>query len=311
MFIFKGVSMGRSGALVLAAGLLALLWTSSPVLADSGTRTFTAISPWRMNEEQASCVLERDFGTTEASSTLRIEKFAPGYDFLLTVIGPAVSGLTERHSLELRFDEAGTRGGIGQFFIGTLKRRSADTEPMLVAKATPFILRDRPAPIMLGPRTMEADGNIVELSWAGQSVVLQTGSLQRALAAMDSCIHKLVDHWGLDSRVQLTLAKHPSPQRWSIRYPNSKIGSNERGLVGLVMGISDTGKPTSCLIAVSYADKVFNQQVCDSVRKWTFDPALTPAGQAVESYYSTTIFFGDGGQGARAKHDDLFGDPSP
>lgn len=293
-----GASMGKLDTVTYAALMLCV---SSPIMAESTPQIYAPISPWRMNEEETSCVLERDFGAPATISTLRIEQYAPGSDFLLRITGPAAAGLTERYSPELAFNTVATPGIIRGFFSGTFQDKSGKSQPMFVATASPYQHKKIPAPLArdaLGLSNIALSGDLVKLSWAHQAVVLQAGPLKRALAAMDSCVTKLVDHWGLDSKAQESRQRPVLPKRLQMSYPFSKISSGERGLVGVVLAIDGMGKPTSCLISISYADKLFNQQVCKGLAASKFDPALDATGKPFSSFYSTWVYFGEAGDGS-------------
>jgi outer membrane biosynthesis protein TonB len=128
--------------------------------------------------------------------------------------------------------------------------------------------------------------------------MLETGSMRRPLAALDTCIDNLLISWGVDVEKHKTLSKQvkplQSPDKWIVSsdYPENMLSAGQPALVNFRLSIGPDGLPTACHIQAATRPKEFDNAVCKSVmRRARFSPALDATGQPLVSYYQSNVYF--------------------
>jgi TonB family protein len=131
-----------------------------------------------------------------------------------------------------------------------------------------------------------------------KDLVLETGPMNKPLAALRKYSWDTVKLWGLDVEQQKSLIRKPRPKsepwRWfdSSDYPEKMIRGGYQAIVNFRMMVDASGKPTSCHIQQSTRPKEFDDIVCRAaMRRASFEPALDSEGKPVPSYWRQTVRF--------------------
>ena len=131
-----------------------------------------------------------------------------------------------------------------------------------------------------------------------KAVALHVGSLKAPLDALEKCARDSLKDWGIDSRVEATVATmaHPTQSQTAIisskDYPARAISQNMESNLELWLNIDATGRISSCRTISSFASPDINDMMCKLVQKrQSFVPVKNIAGVAVPSYYIETFRF--------------------
>jgi TonB family protein len=299
--------MRRLLALALTA---AVAWPLAAAYAREPLRLQPS-TPWVLDYAEENCRLARNFGEGDQRVTLVMDQFEPGDEFRMTLIGRPVWINQSSRPVEakLRFGptEAESR-------ITALTGTAESKEPALIVQGALRLApltdseeeareqaRRRNAPFEPAPigAAREAAVNWLELiDGPRRDVVLETGPMDKPMAALRNCSWDTIKFWGLDVEQQKKLSRKPRPQRgpetWlsADDYPRSMVRGGYQGIVHFRLLIGADGMPTSCAIQRSTRPKEFDDAVCAAVMKRArFEPALDAGGKPVPSYWISSVYF--------------------
>ena len=127
-------------------------------------------------------------------------------------------------------------------------------------------------------------------------VILETGSLGRAVKMFDECGRDSLRDWGLDPDVQDKIVRPvwvPNLLKWftSDIYPVVMALDRKESAVSARLIVDAGGKVTSCTSLSHFDTPAFNKTVCDVFKRVKFEPAELADGTKVPSYYSAHIMF--------------------
>ena len=265
-----------------------------PVSAE--TQTLAPASTWNLDYGDYRCALKRTFGEGEQATVLHLEQTGLGNFYNVLVAGP-MNRRARGEEITIRF------GPEAAMERGFLKGKYKETK-------TPFIVMHgvhlAPAPdgdeyeFVAGDIGAERQRAIttVELDYGrGNSLILQTGPLDQAVAAMEKCTQNLVATLGLDEASQEQLASKPEPldlstvaRKLQQAYPLKMLRDEEDGLVKYRVLVNAEGKPEGCQIAQSSRPASFDDFVCFFIiRELEFEPARNSAGEPVAGIYTGSV----------------------
>jgi TonB family protein len=272
------------------------------------TRRLPSSSKWVVNYADDSCRLLRTFGEGDREVIVIFDQFEPGDWFKLTFLGKSVK---PRNSLrpigavlrfgpnELKSEVTGmpaTTGTLPTFIVDTSQRMvpMTEAEQNAAKSANRQNLPFDPAPVAAD---REKAVTWLELNKVLQfDLMLETGRMDRPLAALRDCSWNTVKSWGLDVDQQKGLTRRPFPTRnpatWfrSSDYPENMLRGGYEGIVNFRVMVDEHGKATSCHIQASTRPKEFDDLVCRSVMKRAeFKPALDAKGKPIPSYWRQTV----------------------
>jgi len=287
-------------ALVLAAACAA---PQHALAKDEAPLELEPSSRWIMDYAEDSCALRRTFGEPENQVWLELRQFAPGFG-LQTTVASASLDTVKRDWPRVRFEPADedytARGAIyGQFgedldgviFTGTLRYTDADF----------------PEHMEEAPRWDESERDLREASITAfriarafeRDLVLATGSLDKPMQAMRTCLDELLTHWGIDVEAHHTLSREVIPRRraWLIkrvqeRYPDDMLSEGRSGIVRVRLMVDEEGQPSECVLQAPTQDESFRRHTCDTLMRYArFDPALTAEGHPIASYWAVGVTY--------------------
>lgn len=270
--------------------------------------TLKPSSKWFVNYGDDSCRLAREFGSDSAKQTLILERFGPGDTFNLALMGTAARANTDNSPARIRFGPVEAVQKIGYFMGDFGKGR-----PALLFRGSVRIAGANAAEIKqmrsLGPFEVknfaaisterEAAVTFLQISrTSGRSLILETGSLGKAFAALRKCTDDLMTTWGVNPEKYAKQSRAAMPDGsvgpWITDgdYPQQAIAARQRGIVNFRLSVDETGKPTACHIQQSTSAKDFDAAVCASLmRRAKVRPALDENGKPIASFYRSNVVF--------------------
>ena len=293
---------------ILLFALLSVMGVGDVACAAQDPLVLKPLTQWVVNYSDDSCRLLRQFGSEGDTVTLIMDRFVPGDGLNLTLVGSPFNydGLTREISVQFGSGEqvqnrsfySGNFGKAvpaiilpGSLTIGKL----TDVEVKLIEKNTAL---GKPQPTIFGPEREAAVTYILIGTPLRQPVRLETGPMQKPLAALNTCIDDLVTSWGIDVQKHKALSKTVTPigsqGNWITTedYPKAALSSGGQAFVYARLSIDETGKPTACHIQQSTQGKGFGDAVCAGLmRRAKFKPALDAESKPIASYFRKTVFF--------------------
>lgn len=281
----------RSVCLAIAG--LSLGFASSPVRAD--TISLQPSSQWTLDAADESCALQRNFGPPGQTIFFEMRQFSPGQNSFQFTLGssdiefrhvsnsrdktitfiPDEVGQPLNHVLELDFS-SGDKGVL--FDI-----------PLLPANAAADISGEEAASWQMSISAIE----LTEV-FRGK-LVLETGSMATALAAMSVCTDDLLTYWGVDAQAHRTLSRSAVPMdieafnKTLVENHPTRHDQRSRNLK-LRLDVSAQGRVTDCHLQTAVGTEGFDQDSCETlINETQFVPALDASGNAIASYFNTSL----------------------
>lgn len=262
----------------------------------------TPSSSWHVDWGQGSCLLARQFGPADKPLLLSMRTYAPGYDFEMTLAGDQVATIANLDRWRIAY-------GSGEP-IAQRGHQNALTENFgraVVFSSTLSLVDDGRNNTMeddtVDPRPYPDEGfekqlDRIAFSSTSKTVILQTGSMAKAMSALRQCTDNLLKAWGLDPAIQSSLAvpTRVADKGWIHQiqgsFPSVLMIQGKEARVHMRVLVDRAGKPTGCDTVQTFSNTDFKDRACNIVlRSARFKPALDKAGNAVDSFYTTTILY--------------------
>ena len=131
----------------------------------------------------------------------------------------------------------------------------------------------------------------------GRPLSLQIGSMAGPIAKLTACSLELPGKWGLNPAVQQTLGRPAVPVDQASwlgpgTFPWAYLRNSLSLMVHLRMMVDERGMPTACVVQAPRTQSGVEALVCREIMKTArFEAALDSSGNAIPSYYATTVFF--------------------
>lgn len=265
-------------------------------------------SPWNVHFDDDSCRLARFFGEGNQKTLFYIERYAPGDSFSLVVAGKPLSKGTGRGKTMLQFgsdfaesERNFTLGNVGDF-KPALIFGSMTFDPAVSAQDDFMAAETQKEPDVFGQSiSPDREAGITWIKFqnpGGKPVYLDTGSLADPLKVMRNCTDDMLKNWGIDLAAHAEIAKLPVPKsdpgRWLLPrdYPTQLLKNGYQSLVQVRLSVNPLGEPSACHIQKSTRPEEFDKAVCDGLmRRASFDPAVTKSGEAIVSFWRTSVRF--------------------
>lgn len=245
-------------------------------------------SPWNVDWGRTSCTLARAFGAPDSPLTLRMERFAPGDTFQLTVMGDELSSARTGQLFTVQYGNGAKQDYMKSAMVG----RDADGTPVVLLARSGLGATDEARVASED----EAAINRITFGTKSGNITLRTGPMGKAFAALRQCTRAMVARWGLDPDAQEARLAAPrplgSPDQWIVSddYPLGSRRMGNQALVSVRLLIDAAGSPTDCEIVRSYADdESFARRTCDRLlANARFTPARGADGAPIGSYWTTS-----------------------
>lgn len=279
----------------IALALLGVFAAGTAMAQDTKALALDASSPWNINYADDSCRLQRMFGKGDDKVMLALDRLGPTDSFRLLLAGQRFSRRVDLSTAIVRFGPE-LPEQKQDFYAGDL---GTDTPAWLFV--SDIRLRPR-AKDEAGKTDLAADeAAATQLSVGrplGQPIILRTGPMTDAFAALTSCTDELLTHWGIDpakyAQIVQPLKSIGSPLNWlkSEDYPSEMILKQQPGLIHFRLVVGEDGRVKSCHIQQSTNSAGFDEAVCMAVkRRARFEPARDKDGNAIIAYYRNRVHF--------------------
>lgn len=278
----------------MAAGALCAL-QAGVAHAESAVQLAPA-EEWELGSANESCWVSRRFGEGDKGLFVRIESFGTGSSYRVFMRGKP---LPQRDSGILEFRTQYSPNGTANEQLGILNwSGNAPTLTFSAALKTSEnsdVSSDptRPAYSGVDPATNE-----LMLTFSrGAPVALQLGSMENPLARLQECARDLPAKWGFDADQQRTLSRPATPidaGQWIDpgSFPWEYLRNYQSVVVNLRLLVDDRGMPTDCVVQAPQFERAASEIACRTIMaNARFEPALDAQGEAVPSYYTTSIFY--------------------
>jgi len=274
---------------------LATLAGQPATAADEAPLEFSPTSKWVMDYDADSCALRRTFGDAERQALLELRAYAPGIWFQVTVASGTLK--SSGNAPEVGFEPGSELWKPQNVIIGSF----GDTLKGVVYYDSLRPDRDSEVPWTEAQRdAREAEISALAVNHSFErDLSLRTGALHAPMTAMRACLDDLLSQWGVDVAAHRTLSRWVTPkdyESWVRRvqehYPPTMLNVHRNGYVRIRLMVGTDGRPSSCNVQVTVRDPEFQQTACDILMDYAqFEPALDARGQAIASFYVTSVFY--------------------
>lgn len=284
-------------------GLLAVAGVVASPAAQAQDAAFKPSSAWAADYGDDYCRLVRSFSDGTDEISLAIQRIQPGADTQILLIGNAIK--TYRGAAELGWhflpSDADRKSPYSRSETGDGQQYLRLDNVFLTPIAPPAPGAPPGPPKYDRAAEQEAGRALTGLVLEGgltKPVQIETGRLNAAIAALQTCTDDLIGTWGLDADKHKTMSSPAIPQLtpdgWlpSGTIPFSEFGKFAGGGNQVRLMIDAGGKPTACLIHSPTLDKSLNDRICALLMdKASFAPAKDAGGQAMASYWLGSPMF--------------------
>lgn len=296
--------------------IVAVIAATPMILAAAEPMRIPPSSPWVVDYADDSCRLIRTFGEGKTETKLILESSAPGEMDMLAIGKPLRTYLT---AVPARFVPVG-----GKTFDGRVVESATNHDPAILWSSTIRMLPDgayesyqeefgyppkydpavRPPPLNLSKRDaygMQRNqfaagitGLEVQIR-PGRSVILDTGSLGKAIEIFDKCGQDSMHDWGVDTDIEDKIVRPVwalNRGKWlsAADYPPAMIDQGKESEVTVRLLIDASGAVTKCTSLSHFAEVEFNRITCEGIQKHArFAPAELADGTKVPSFTTTRV----------------------
>jgi len=284
--------------------MLAALAAPMAQLQAQDAKVFQPSSAWALDYGDDYCRLMRDFSDGQQTIGLFIERTQPGPIMRLIVVGDGVRLFRGSEEVGYRLAPSGAERKVPR-----LRSLTSDGEQYLNLGPTTFA--DMPAPAPGAPSAMPPPYTRQgEVASAAQMtgialqhgltspVRMETGSMGEAAGALQACADDLVASWGLDAEKHKGLTRPAFPAKPTAGWitantiPFADFSKLSGGNNELRVMVDAAGKPTSCHVQWPTLGEAINRKICASIMEnGAFTPALDRSGEAMDGYWTTSVFF--------------------
>lgn len=302
---------------------IAALAAVAPMLVAAGEPVrLQPASKWVLDYAENSCRLLRTFGDPASPTLLLFERASPDSALSMVVIGKSLDTPPGKEEAEARFlpleglrfkhgqtatAAAGKAPAVLWSSVG-FEQRSDDDEstPEMKRKIEAIKRGERPEPRDLEKiasarkQQLANAANVTQvevLARRGKPVILETGSMGKAITMLDDCSRHQLKGWGIDPDVEARIVRPawaPRVYSWfsSDDYPADSIRKGERSVVEARLLIDAQGKISSCTALSHVNAPAFQKLVCDTLTKrGKYQPAELADGTKVPSYTTFKVRF--------------------
>ena len=284
--------------------LFAALLMPAPPAQAQDLKTFKPSSAWAMDYGDDHCRLMRDFKNGDEVVGVFLERTQPGPMFRLILVGNSIKLFRSAPDVGYRMAPAGAPR-VAQ------RLRSQTTDGQQYLNLGPTTFADMPAPVPGAPPMMpppytragetaaaaKVSGISLERGLTG-AVMIETGAMGAAATALQACADDLLASWELDAEKHKSLTRVAMPAQPTAGWiagdtiPFTDFTKLSGGNNEVRVMISSTGAATGCHIHWPALGEATNKKICAAVmEKGKFLPALDQAGQPIDSYWMTNVFF--------------------
>ncbi|MBX7501183.1 energy transducer TonB [Qipengyuania sp. YG27] len=297
-----------SGRSVLFGVTLLTAVPSTALAAEPEVVEYAPSSDWHLDYAEARCRIVRTFGEGDDETVLYMEQLQPSSTLGWVAAGGLVKALGSRSKFQVQFGpglapfeiDTEARYTLGKFGASLHGSNIGNMGP--VREAMGVSEDDPPArPMTLGMHALSVEEGKtiewIEFTRKGRHYRLRTGEMGSVFAAMNACMTNLVEHWGADPESLKARASGPrllNIQQVAVEvqktYPSKAERRGESADLKIRVMVDEKGRVSSCHITEITSAENFSDVACDKFTQLAqFEPARNLDGEAVASYYVTTV----------------------
>lgn len=255
------------------------------------------LGQWIIDYGDNNCRLSRLFGSADQPHLVMIEQAAPSGQFGLTLAGKGIRNFRKgtwtylgllndvpmkplQGSMRGSVDKIGPAIILSSVFISERAREDIDAS---FSKATG---------IGIG-QAGKIDRVVLRL---GSTVMsFETGNLEDAMVAMNTCTTNLLESWSLSAKEHRAYA----PPKWLnmddvvrrivTNYPAAALYRGEQAILRLRVIVETDGSVSTCHLENSTETERLVSPACTEMLEARFEPARNAADKPMRSYYATTV----------------------
>lgn len=257
-------------------------------------------SAWNIDYSPESCKLGRKFGEGDNAVTIVLTKSAPGPKMQMLAIGKPlkIKWLGDlRYGWWPELDSEPLESGA------LFGESDGITSMLLMTSLVPFPPNpDEPYLYTIGDLERQEKARAAEITefrfvkGVKRPVTLKLGGMSAPMAALDTCLDALVEHWGLDPAIQRRLRRPVTPanepHKWvtDSDYPVSAAKHGRAAIIDFRVLVDEEGEITRCDPIGTFVESDFSYGLCKLIKaRAQMTPALGPDGEPVASYFVGTI----------------------
>lgn len=288
--------MGMLFRKLIFTAILMLLWFD-PASAAKESIYLEPSSKWVLRYEDDSCRLVRLFGEGDDKMMLVLTRFGPTARFRMTLAGEPVNIHSDTRPLRVQFGAheeeqrvayaLGEAGGLPALIAVKPVRIDGVTKP---TKANRLNKKRYAAVEFMKVRVGQK-----------RPVILETGSLERPIGAMRTCVSQMMTGWGIDVERHKNRTQGARPigdaKNWirGADYPRDMLKQRQPALINFRLSVDETGRASACHIQQTTRPQEFDDAVCNALLKRAmFTPALDVDGKPMASYWRSQVRFAIG-----------------
>lgn len=298
----------------MAASFFALMISATTVQAKEEQPVMLApAGPWQLDMAEHKCRIARLFGEGEQETVFYLEQWDPSRSAFWNVAGPPLEKYKDWRDTRFVFGPGGdedefkfvpsTLGDYGSA-IGGGSTIAPHEHPHANAEDPDYEKEPR------GLQILDSEGakgiRFLTLSQKSRAdVVLELGDMEAPLAAMNSCMRNLVEHWGFDpakqERVQTPVKISNINDVARIiqkEYPKDALRRGGQADFHYRLTVAADGRVEDCFLLNQTLAEDFDirRHPCTAFRERAeIEPARTASGEAVRTYYTGRIVYRMGG----------------
>ena len=282
--------------LSLGAALAALTITAP---ASAEPLELSPSSNWHLEFAEDNCRLTRTFGEGDERHILFFQQTFPSDTFGLTMAGTGFTRFSPARPVLLSMGDADVRRESHPF-----RGEVDDFGAALIYSSIPLIEHEPDENGWQGTTLPALDkdeaGEIdfISAKQGSREVILRTGKLGPAIAALNTCSQDLVRAWGLDLERHRTVTRYAKPKDLAKitreiveRYPRSALRAGEQAILRMRVMVEADGSVSDCVLQDVGRSEYLQSPACEEMRKAEFEPAIDADGQPMRSYYATSVIY--------------------
>ena len=293
-----------AGLLLSAAALL-------PAPAHADDLTLAPAGDWALKEYDDKCRITRVFGAGEDAVTLWLDQGSLTPTFNVTLLGrplrhPYGQNISVQFAPEPEYfrnylyAESSKGRPVVTLFGVRLSPNAAERALLGLPEAPAPASASASAPIIdPGEAAIALAAGVTDIRFGRalmKPVSLESGPLDQPLARLQDCAAQLERRLGVNTAFATTPARPVDQEVWwpevEKGYPTYLAMANEEAVLDMKLTIAANGRATYCEVQEVEGPTSFNDTACLLLLKHgRFEPARSPAGEALVSRYRMRIRF--------------------
>lgn len=300
------------------AALITFAWPSSAIAQEDtanevvkNTEELKPLTPWGLDYGEDKCRLARLFGSEQDRHVLLIEQSWPSSGFTLIAAGSSFRRFRRgttifvgmQGDVPMRRTELPPTANLAEFgptiilSLGLRPKAQDAAERLLIGPDADDASQSGPAATGLDPDEGAKIDRVILKRRRGKPVSFETGNLEDAFKAINSCTTDLLSSWGLDPEKHrsFTRANWLNEERITKKimddYPADALSEGEQAIFRMRVIIDEQGAVAECKISAATTTEELESPACKAMQGARFSPALDAEGMPMRSFFATSVSY--------------------